>query len=204
MRASHAPVVEGDGLMDAVLARRLLDEIGRELADKGITAEIAIYGGVAMLLQFGARAATRDIDFTHVDGNAGVLQKVAEKVGARHGMPQGWFNDSVRMFVSDRPELMPFGDFPAGGRTGLRVLLASPRYILAMKLLAMRSPLETNDMRDVWHLLDECRITTADEAVAWISRFYPGDAMQPDKEIRLRELVADKAAGMAYDPMRYW
>jgi len=205
MSHGYAAVTEGGGgLMDKALARRLLDEIGREMADKGLVAEIAIYGGVAMLLQFGTRAATRDIDFTHLEGEAKTLHQVANQVGARHGMPEGWFNDSVRMFTSDRPDLLPYGDFPAGGRAGLRVMLPSPRYILAMKLMAMRSPLETNDMRDVWDLLDECNIKTADEAAGWFSHFYGGDKMPPDKEAKLRDLVADKVAGIAYDPMRHW
>ena len=41
---------------------------------------------------------------------------------------------------SPQPTLLPFGDYPTGSKTavGLRVLLPTPRYMLAMKLLANR------------------------------------------------------------------
>lgn len=194
----------GGKLLDADDMRRLLGEIGGELARRGQVAEIAIYGGAALLLTFDNRPSTRDIDFIAVSEGRDDVQDAADGVGRRHGLPDGWFNDSVAMFASDRPDHRLLGDFPVGGPAGLRVFVPSPHYVLAMKLKAMRSSLESHDLRDIWNLADECGITTAAEAMAWHARFYPGDQLPMGGEDRLLDLFDDKAAGRSYDPMRYW
>jgi hypothetical protein len=184
--------------------RELLQEIGLEFVRLGQTGEIAIYGGAALLLNFASRPATRDIDFVAMRGDSGAISDIADIVGQRHGLASGWFNDAVKMFVSDEPDHLHFGDFPIGGPAGLRVFIASPQYILAMKMGAMRSSLETSDMLDVWNLMDETSVVTLEECEAFFRRFYPGEEIsQRNKEILL-DLVEDKKLGMSYDAMRYW
>ncbi len=73
-----------------------------------------------------------------------------------------------------------------------------------MKLTAMRPALESHDLRDIWTLADECGISTAEEAKAWMAKFFPGERLPEGGEERLLDLFDDKRAGKAYDPMRYW
>ena len=125
-------------------------------------------------------------------------------MGARYGLESGWFNDHVLMFTSPDPEFTPFGDFPAVGDIGLRVLVASPRYILAMKAMACRSPLETSDLVDTWNLVDACGLKTMDETRVLVARFFPGDDLPEHAEWRLAELFERNAGGAGHNPMDYW
>lgn len=191
-------------VLDGLVIRGLLNEMGSEIARLGQSMEIAIYGGSALLLQFENRPATRDIDFVSVSGDSSAVSEVADLVGSRHGMQEGWFNDAVQMFVSRDPDLLLFGDFPINQPTGLRVFVASPRYILAMKMLSLRSSLETSDVLDVWNLLDDCGISNLDEARRYVARFFPGEEL-PSRNLEiLMGLFEDKQNGLSYDAMRYW
>lgn len=182
----------------------LLSEVGDELARRGRFAEIAIYGGSALLLHFDDRPATKDVDYVGTGEDDGTLHAAAAVVGGRRGLAEDWFNDAVRMFASQSPERVPFGDFPGHGAGGLRVFLASPRYILAMKILEMRSSMESNDPLDVWNLIDHCGLKDLEEARRLVAGFYPGDEIPPRREAILRDLMEAKRLGRAYDPMLGW
>ena len=184
--------------------RELLHEIGNEFAREGRFAEVALYGGAALLLLFNNRASTRDIDFMPVESSPSEIIAVANRVGARHGLEENWFNDSVRMFSSSEPDYMFFGDFPPGGEGGLRVFTASPRYILAMKMMAMRSSLETSDVFDTWNLIDACGIKDLQEAEKFVAKFFPGDELPQRNRELLTQIFEDKQAGKTYDAMNYW
>jgi hypothetical protein len=134
------------------------------------------------------------------------LRNRCQRCFARHGegLPSDWLNDAVRIFASGQPEFLPFGDFPSHGQAGLRVLVASPHYILAMKLLAMRDPFATNDLRDVWELLDICAVRTLDQAQDWLRRFFPDRALPERHALILEDVFEAKAAGQIYSPMLGW
>lgn len=192
-----------DGMLDAARLGTLLSDIGEALAREGVVAEIALHGGSAVMLAIGTRKSTRDVDYALISGDEGPLARAAEEAGRRHGMPDGWFNDAVAMFSSDSPDYELLGDFPPGS-PGLKVFTATPRYLLAMKLLAMRSPFETNDLKDVWDLLDACGITHAEEAEEFLARFYPDERMPRHKALILKDLFEAKSAGQEYSPMLGW
>lgn len=183
--------------------RTLLFEIGDELANAGAVAEIAVYGGSALLLTFDSRPATRDVDCVTVSGSANCVSKAADSVGAKHGLEEGWLNDAVSIFRSETPDYRLIGDFPPD-RPGLRVFAAKPEYLLAMKLLAMRSPFETNDLKDIWDLIDVCGVRTPEEARSYIGKFYPGESMATHKALLLNDLFEAKERGEEYSPMLGW
>jgi hypothetical protein len=185
--------------------RSLLSEMGEEVASTGRRVEIAVYGGAALLLHFDDRPSTLDVDYVGIsEGSMEDLAPAADKVGARNGMPDGWFNEAVAMFVSDRQELLPHGDYPPRGPGGLRVLLASPRYILAMKMMAMRSTRDANDTLDLWNLVEHCGIGSVEDAASWVERFYPGEVLPERTKAIMADLLEAKAEGRTYDPMMGW
>ncbi len=168
----------GDIKLDAPAIRQLLAEIGEEFSRLGLRAEVAIYGGAALLLLFENRANTVDIDYVPIEGNIDQIADITDRIGESRGLKAGWFNDAVLMFKSDHPEHQFFGDFPLGADAGLRVFVASPRYMLAMKMIALRSSLEANDVSDAWHSLDVCGIKNFEEAVAFYNAFYPSEPLK--------------------------
>ena len=198
--SNHSPSHQ----FDLASVHSLLDEIGREFAAQGKVAEIALYGGAALMLMFDTRPLTRDIDFVAMQGGGDEIAAVADSVGERHGLESGWFNDAVRMFSSPHAEHRFFGDFPDGSENGLRVFVASPEYILSMKLLAMRSSLESSDVFDIWNLIDICGLETPDQAQKWLAKFFPDDALPERNACILADLFEAKSQGKAYDPMIGW
>lgn len=189
--------------LDARAVRRLLFEIGNRIAEAGQTAEIAIYGGSALLLEVGAREATKDVDYVTLCGSDSLLLQAADEVASRYGLETGWLNDAVGIFISDKPDYRLVGDFPSE-RPGLRVFRASAEYMLAMKLMSMRSALESNDVRDVWDLVDRCGVSTADEARSFLARFYPGQRLPRRNSLILEDLFEAKGQGQEYSPALGW
>lgn len=211
--------------LDRNLLLSLLDNIGADLASQGVQAEIAVFGGAAMILAFpdaggetaARRESTRDVDvvFLEPEDASEAVASAADKAGVRQGLETGWLNDAVSMFASDRGAFAYFGEFPrpSSGENvsagpehngGLRVTLASPQYIFAMKMLAMRSSLESNDPKDVWNLIAPCDIDSVESAERIVARFYPGEVLPERTKAIFSDLLEARAAGRDYDPMLGW
>lgn len=202
MPASH---IEPPKELDAAAIRSLFQQMGEAMARSREWAEIAVFGGAAMVLHFGDRPATRDVDYLPGEGTSNRLTVLADEIGSRNGLPAGWFNDAVRFFVEHVRDDHPFEIYPPYATDGgLRVMLASPRYLLAMKIRAMRSSLEAHDISDVWDLLGHCGIDDADECEALVDKFFPGIALPTRNRAVLRDLVEARASGKSYDPMVGW
>jgi len=189
--------------LDSEILRKLFLDIGRRMADRGSVAEIALYGGSAIVLTIGGRDSTHDVDFVGVAGDTDALLKVTSEIASEKGLPSDWFNDAVRLVASPTPDYSLFGDFPQE-RTGLRVFTATPSYLLSMKLLKMRSALESHDVEDVWNLLDHCGVVSVKDAEKYIAAFFPGDRIPERNAAILEDILAAKANGQSYDPMIGW
>ena len=146
-----------------------------------------------------------DVDYMPVRGASAEINTLANEAATRMGWPEGILRDDVSIFAAEHPETIPQGDYPAGADSGgLRVFLATPEYLLAMKILSMRSSLETQDCRDVWHLLDACEIKNGEDAKHLVEGFYP-DQRIPTRNLRiLEDILQDQALGKPYSDMVGW
>jgi hypothetical protein len=84
-------------------------------------------------------------------------------------------NDAVKGFLPG-PDLDPR---PVPAIRGIEVATASPRYLLAMKLMAMRFG---EDDEDIEVLLQACDIRSADGALELLGQIYP--AAEPPAKTR--------------------
>ena len=118
-----------------------LSALGARLSDRGIEGELYVVGGAAIAIAFDARRATRDVDAVFEPKQE--VYAAADEVGSALGLPPGWLNDGVKGFVAgpDR-DASTVLEVP-----GLRVLVASPRILLAMKVLAHRIGEDDDDVR---------------------------------------------------------
>lgn len=141
-----------------------LEALGEELAGQGVQGQVFIVGGAAMALAFSTRRVTKDIDA--VFEPKALIYQAAERVAERLGLPEDWLNDGVKGFLPgvDRDAR------PLPGIRGIEVTSGSARYLLAMKLLAMRFG---EDDDDIQVLLRQAGITTADEALDLLALMYP-------------------------------
>lgn len=157
-----------------------LQALGDELSRQGVRGQIFIVGGAAMALAFSTRRVTKDIDAVFEPKSA--IYAAAQKVAEEHGLPADWLNDAAKSF-------MPGTDAharPLPEVDGIEVTTASPRYLLAMKLMAMRFG---EDDEDIEILLEQCDMHNAQEALDLLGDMYP--AKEPPAKTRffLEELL---------------
>lgn len=194
-------------MLDRAKMKFLLSELGRLIAEQGKIVEIAIYGGSALILQFDFRKASEDIDYLPIDWNEEfLLDCLAAQLANGHGLEPGWFNDAIKVNpISDKNDesLKFYGDFPVDS-PGLRVFVAKPEYLFAMKVLSMRSSLSSNDVEDLWNLWDELGIETAQQAIDLCRSFYPEKEL-PIRHVRiLEDIESYKKNDKPYSPMIGW
>lgn len=142
----------------------VLHDLAEELDRKGVRAEVFLVGGAAMTLAYDTRRATRDVDAIFEPKQT--VYEAARRVADNHGLPDDWLNDAVKGFLhGSDPDAVPVLDIP-----GLRVDVASPRYLLAMKLLAARD----EDVDDILFLYRLCGFRTVEEGLDLVEAAYPG------------------------------
>ncbi len=109
--------------------RELFQDMGMEFARRGQVGEIAVHNGKSMVTSFSDDANAPAL--VAIKGGKADMTAIADIVGARHGLEQGWLREAVSM-LSTHPEIG--GDFPNAGPAGLRIFEASPKYIRFMKM----------------------------------------------------------------------
>jgi Nucleotidyltransferase of unknown function (DUF6036) len=146
--------------------RRLFALLNDELAQQHTVGELYLVGGAVMCLAYAARPSTQDVDalFRPVQE----VRQAAARVAIQAKLPADWLNDSVKGYLSARGEFAPYLEL-----SHLKVLIAQPEYLLAMKCLAFRIGAEFHDEDDVRYLLRHLDIRSHDQALQLISRFYP-------------------------------
>lgn len=129
--------------------------LGADLAARNLFLELAVYGGGALILQFAWRRTTEDLDAVVREGfdEAALLPSV-QHVAERMGLDADWLNNAVGAYTPLDEDDTLFdiaGNYPSGSALGLRIFLAKPHYLLAMKLQALanldRGDRDLNDAR---------------------------------------------------------
>lgn len=141
-----------------------LQALGDELSSQGVHGQIFIVGGAAMALAYSTRRVTKDIDA--VFEPKGAIYDAAAKVAEDLGLPEDWLNDAAKGFMPGADE----DPRPVPNIRGIEITTASPQYLLAMKLMAMRLG---EDDEDIETLIRECGLHSAQEALEVLARMYP-------------------------------
>ena len=162
--------------------RRLFDLLSLELSKSNTKGELFLAGGAVMCLAYAARASTADVVALFTPARE--VRAAAARVAEQAGIASNWLNDGVKGFLSERGAFNPFLEL-----SHLRVMVAQPEYLLAMKCLAMRIGAEFHDEDDIRYLLRHLDITTYEQAVAVIARFYPIDRFPQKTLYALAELL---------------
>jgi hypothetical protein len=162
--------------------RRLFELLNAELASSDASGEVYLVGGAVMCLVFGARAATRDIDAYFRPTR--LVREAASRVASSAGVPDSWLNDAVKSFLSPRGEFDPWLEL-----SHLRIFTARPEYLLAMKCASMRLGAEFHDLDDVRYLLRYLNVTSVEDALGIITRYFEPDRLHPKSRLALEELL---------------
>jgi hypothetical protein len=160
----------------------LLEMLNTELAADDTRAEVYLVGGAVMCLALETRPATRDLDAWFKPATA--VRLAAARVAAAARVPADWLNDAVKGWLSPR------GDFDRYlERSHLKVFVAQPAYLLAMKCVAMRLGEEFHDLDDVRFLIRYLNITTATAALAVVSQYFDEGQIPAKTRFALEELL---------------
>jgi hypothetical protein len=163
--------------------RRLLQLLNEDLRRTDTQAELFLVGGAVMCLAYDARASTQDVDALFRP--PALVREAAARVAAHVNLDPRWLNDAVKGYLSEHADFAPFLELDH-----LRVMIAQPEYLLAMKCLAMRIGAEFHDEADVRYLLRHLDIESYDRALAVITKYYPLDRFPQKTRYALEEILA--------------
>ncbi len=162
--------------------RRLFELLNEELHRSDTRGELFLVGGAVMCLAYAARPSTQDVDA--VFRPARQVREAAARVAVQAGVAADWLNDSVKGFLSEHGEYVTFLEL-----NHLRVMVAQPAYLLAMKCLALRIGKEFHDEDDIRYLLRHLGIGSYAQAVAVITHYYPLERFPQKTLYALGELL---------------
>lgn len=169
------------GQLDAGRVLALLQELSDRLAAAGERAQLFVVGGAAMALAYDADRLTRDVDALFIPVPA--VRQIAEAMSGAHGLEPDWLNDAAKGFLPGADE-HPRTVFES---ESLLVQVASPEYLLAMKLHASRDDRDLDDAALLFNLLG---YGTAQDCVDLLIGTYPTGQLLP----RHRYLAGEVAA----------
>lgn len=177
-------------MLDREAILTALQALDDQLRSRGIRANLFIVGGAAMAVAYDARRSTADVDAIFTPSSE--VRQAARIVADRLGLAEDWLNDGAKAFMpgEDPNRIIVFeGDW-------LQVAAASPRYLLAMKLLASRAERDQDDIRELYRL---CGFTTAAQGLALVDATYPEYVIPPRTRFMLEEMFPTKQAQQDLD-----
>jgi hypothetical protein len=162
--------------------RRLFGLLDEELAKTNTRGELYLVGGAVMCLAYATRASTEDVDAFFKPARE--VREAAARVAARANVGADWLNDAVKGFMSERGDFQPWLELGH-----LRVMLAQPEYLLAMKCLALRIGAEFHDEDDLRYLLRLLGVGSYEKALEIVTRYYPLERFPQKTLYALGELL---------------
>lgn len=176
--------------------------MGAAAAAEGKVIDIAVFGESCLVLVSDIRAGTRDVDAV-ILAEADLAYRLADSAGAQLGLPAGWLNQAVKLYVgtagNPKPSLFPVGEYPKDGPVGLRAFVPTPEYILAMKLIANRGAVEdaARDRNDMLALMKICGLREKAALLNLVRVCYPSvPAIAARLEARIDDLLRALAADL--------
>lgn len=189
-----ATAFDRDQLLDA------FDRIGAAARQNGTVLHIAVYGGSALMLASNFRFSSEDVDVAELPRPwPRWLAQVVEDISRERGWSPDWLNDAVSVHLSAQATLagdhLEFASFPRQQEPGLVVYVPTAEYMLALKLKAIRvldpvkGPQEAEDLRN---LMRAAAVTSVEQALAILARFFPRSAADTVKHRFLLKHVMSK------------
>jgi len=131
-----------------------LRELAKEFRKKNgnkMSAEIILIGGASILINYGFRDMTYDMDAIIM--SSGAMKDAINTVGDRLELPVGWLNTDFANTKSYTPRLVEYSKYYKTFANILQVRTVSAEYLVAMKLMAGRQ--YKNDLSDIVGILIE-------------------------------------------------
>ena len=121
----------------------------RKLGGRKLPAEIVLIGGASILINYGFRDMTTDIDA--VIQSASTMKEAINHVGDRFDLPRGWLNDDFKKTTSYTTRLGQYSEHYETFYGVITVRTIAGKYLIAMKLQSGR--MYKNDLSDILGIL---------------------------------------------------
>lgn len=123
----------------------------RKLNGKAMPAEITLIGGASILINYGFRDSTYDVDALIQASSA--MKDAINYVTDTLGLPNGWLNEDFKNTKSYTPRLVNYSKYYRTFSNILTVRTITGEYLVAMKLMAYRQ--YKHDISDIVGILRE-------------------------------------------------
>ena len=123
----------------------------RKLNGKAMPAEITLIGGASILINYGFRDSTYDVDALIHASSA--MKDAINYVTDTLGLPNGWLNEDFKNTKSYTPRLVNYSKYSRTFSNVLTVRTINGEYLVAMKLMAYRQ--YKHDISDIVGILRE-------------------------------------------------
>lgn len=118
---------------------------------RGTTAEMILVGGASVLINYGFRNASYDIDADYESQS--VMKESINAVGDKFGLPNGWVNDDFKRTSSYTPRIIRYSEYYKTFSNVLQIRTIRAEYLVAMKLMSGRH--YKKDLSDIAGILFE-------------------------------------------------
>lgn len=123
----------------------------RKISGKDVPAEMILIGGASVLINYGFRNMTTDIDAMILAASS--MKDAINIVGDRFNLPNGWLNADFENTSSYTPKLVQYSEYYRTFSNIVSIRTVSAEYLVAMKLRSGR--LYKNDLSDILGILAE-------------------------------------------------
>lgn len=123
----------------------------RKLNGKAMPAEITLIGGASILINYGFRDSTYDVDALIHASSA--MKDAINYVTDTLGLPNSWLNEDFKNTKSYTPRLVNYSKYYRTFSNVLAVRTITGEYLVAMKLMAYRQ--YKHDISDIVGILRE-------------------------------------------------
>lgn len=144
---------------------RALRAVGSDLGARGVRGQLFLAGGAVIAFAYSPGPAAAEI--AEVFAPKALIHQAAARVAAEMGLPDDWLNAGVRRLLSDPDP----SAVPPPLIEGIEVSTASPRYLLALKLLAARFG---EDREEILTLLAAAGVAGTVPAVDLLQHLFAG------------------------------
>jgi len=118
--------------------------------NKNSPAEIIIVGGSSIVMNYGFRESTADIDAI-IDANS-VYKDIVLEISEEYGLEKDWMNTDFKFFNSYSPKLKEVSKYYNSYNNGLLTIrTVEAEYLIAMKMVSART--FGNDIADIIGIL---------------------------------------------------
>lgn len=172
----------------------------RKLNGTKIPAEIILIGGASILVNYGFRDSTCDIDAMIHASSA--MKDAINRVGDEMNLPVGWLNSDFKNTKSYTPKIVQYSKFYKKFSNILEVRTISGEYLLAMKLMSGRQ--HKHDISDIVGVYieekDRGNLISLEKIEKAVCDLYGGWDLLPEKSKKLiTDVLRDENPEILYE-----